>query len=71
MSRSCCSLRCLALFHLFLLELSPFLSLNALLDFLFELFLLASDLLQLSSPLGLQVWILKQQDHQSDLKSVL
>lgn len=38
-----------------------FLSLNGVLDFLLKLLLLAPDLLQLSLPLGLQVWILRQE----------
>lgn len=55
---------CRFLLHVFFLhvlfERSLFLSLNALLDSLFELPLLAPDFLQLCLPLGLQVWILQQ-----------
>lgn len=45
----------------FLLQLLLLLFVNVLLDLLFELLLLAPDLLQLSFPLCLQVWILEQQ----------
>ena len=48
-------------FHNFLFQLSTFLFLNGLVDIQFELLFLAPDLLQLSFPLSLQVWILKWQ----------
>ena len=62
-----CCLWSFFLFHVFrlcqfLFQLSMFLSLDALLDFLFEPPLLCPDLLQLGLPLGLHVWILGRKD---------
>lgn len=56
-------LSCLFSLQQFLLQLLLLLFVNVLLDLLFEQLLLAPDLLQLSFPLCLQVWILERQQH--------
>lgn len=47
----------------FLLQLPLLLFVDAVLDLLFELLLLAPNLLQLGFPLCLQVWILEHEQH--------